>query len=503
MAIAGSQRRVNPTGTIWRECSVAVRFDQPNEAVVAANNIYGEPVAVNVGFGVTFNGGSSFTNGSLGLFSDPGVVADPVTGRMWISALGCTGGIGAVYKDAGSSVFSDICCIRSFSSIDKPLMAIGADGRQYVSYSILTGNCPRALWTGASSTPTDCPWPAGVRMEPLNHPGDCRWVGLGAMPVVLDTGRVVVVNLSRFESGDRIYNDLLPFVLYSDDDGATWLPDADVPVAVAEDSNIRYARPEDTPNGLDRNVNYPSIAVDPTDNSNVYVAFTARAESTLDAADRNTDVYLSRSTNGGLTFPDVPIHLVPLTDLLLTGQPGGLRGPDQVMPAIAVDACGGVNVLFYDDRHDADLNDSVHWYDLYFVRITGYGTPEQAIQQIRLTPTSFLLTPAAGFLGDYQHMAAAPPGAATPTATVYPAYIAMAKDANFQWTQQNCYMHKIQILCGESLGGYGGGEGALVFEKLCGDGVLDSDLNGDGSVDAGDQAMFCEIYDSEMAKWNE
>lgn len=148
MAIAGSQRRVNPTGTIWRECSVAVRFDQPNEAVVAANNIYGEPVAVNVGFGVTFNGGSSFTHGSLGLFSDPGVVADPVTGRMWISALGCTGGIGAVYKDAGSSVFSEICCIRSFSSIDKPLMAIGADGRQYVSYSILTGNCPRLCGRG-------------------------------------------------------------------------------------------------------------------------------------------------------------------------------------------------------------------------------------------------------------------------------------------------------------------------------------------------------------------
>lgn len=501
MAVVGPQRRVNPVGSTWRECSVAVRFSQPNEVVVAANRI-GSQVDPDVGYGVTLNGGVTFLNGNLLLGLDPGVSADPVTGRMWISAKACgVAGIGVVYKGPGSTTFSDICCaVQDAGILDKPLMGIGPDGRHFLSYTLSQhSGCDHGLWTAGTDTPTECSWPTPIRMEPVDYPGDCRWSGLGATPVVLSTGRVVVVNQDYDQpEGGWAYNDGLPFVVYSNDDGFIWLPIADTPVRAVEGATIQVAKATDTPYGIDRGNCMPAIAVDPS-NDDVYVAFYARADmDPTGEGDRNTDIYISQSLDGGQTFPGDPDsnQVLCLSDLMLTGEEGGFSGPDQVMPAIAVDACGGVDVLFYDDRNDPDFDDLDHWYDLYFVRIIGFGTPQQAIQQVRLTPQSFLLTPAAIFLGDYHHMAAAPPGPVAPIPTVYPAYIAMAKDGNNQWTQQNCYMHKIQILCTEMLGSWGDASSDSLFERLCSEGALDGDLNGDGVVDDLDAQVFCESYES-------
>ncbi|MCG3130714.1 MAG: hypothetical protein FLDDKLPJ_01485 [Phycisphaerae bacterium] len=120
--------------------------------------------------------------------------------------------------------------------------------------------------------------------------------------------------------------------------------------------------------------------------------------------------------------------------------------------------------------------------DVYDVRITGHGDPND-IQQVRLTPNSFTL-PTSGFLGDYHHMALT---GAQPT--LYPAYIAMHND------KPNGYVNKISILCLTELSVYAEGEedARALYEKLCTNGTIDADLNGDDVIDAEDEAVFIEM----------
>ncbi|MCQ3941536.1 MAG: hypothetical protein DPW19_10665, partial [cyanobacterium CYA1] len=116
----------------------------------------------------------------------------------------------------------------------------------------------------------------------------------------------------------------------------------------------------DTPYKVDRRNHAPSVAVDRDQSPNhVYVAFCARSAQ----GSTNTDIYIHKSEDRGESFPNQPQYLLQLTDTLL-GVEVGDTGVDQFVPAIAVDTCGGINVMFYDNRHDPDRTDGVELVDV-------------------------------------------------------------------------------------------------------------------------------------------
>ncbi len=496
-AVVGSRNRVNPSSEDWLECSVAARLTDHNELVVTANLTTGTP-----GFAcaISENGGADFGIEYFTLGRDSGAVVDPSTDRIWVSVLGpyaCTPCTSIAYRDPEDDVLSsDFYAAVDPSQVflDKPLMGISPGGRHFITYLQRPGEgCSHGAWSSYSDDPTDEQVWEPIKIEPDGGDG-CEFEGWGQKPVVLDDGRVVVV----FRGKDAGYNNDLPVVAYSDDDGLSWDPDDEEPVPVAESSDIEVIQPfqgngaGDTPEFIDERLCAPDIAVDRTTEPNdVYVSFYARAErGDATSGDHNSDVYISKSvdTGGVLSYPgNDPAYLVQLTDDML-GLTSYDDGPDQVMPSIAIDPCGGVSVVFYDNRNDPDWSDDEHWLDVYYVRITDYGG-DNDVQQVRLTPNSFQLSDV--FLGNYHHMAYA-----GPQPTLYPAYIA---------NHHNCYVNKVSILCSLDFAGYGGTEeeACAMFEKLSGDGVIDGDLNGDEAIDAEDAAIFYQTLETRKDRGGE
>ena len=525
IAVVAARDRVNWANEDWQECTVAARLGNKDELMVVAQNL-----TVGTRCAVSEDGGETFCYSCPLPFADPGVVVDPSTDRFWLSGVGaCTSPcLNVAWRDPGASTLAScnweypLCCqnvegdcedeeteeiewpcdlqpapvcvypavFRSAGFLDKPLMAIGSGGRHFTTYlhdpSSGACNTNRNAWAGYSDDPMDTQEWTDSRIEP-DDPVGCEFEGWGAKPVVLDDGRVVVV----FRGYDAGYNDGLPVVAYSDSDGESWLPNDDEPVPVAEGGNVVNVAPfnnsgsGDTPYYIDQRKCAPDIAVDrTTDRNDVYVAFYARAERNDDEeADKNSDIYISRSIDGGESFPgDNPNHLVQLTDEML-GLETDDDGPDQIMPSIAVDPCGGVNLVFYDNRDDDDRTDDDHWLDLYYVRITDYGG-DNDIQQVRLTPNSFTL-PSTHFLGHYHHMALA-----GPQPTLYPAW--MAIETLPTGTRRSCFVNKISIVCSEELSGFSGSEeeACALWEELVSSGRIEGDLDGDDDMDADDEEIF-------------
>jgi len=505
--IVGPQQQVNPNDQQWQECSVAGRLADKDEVVVCAQG----SDASGMYYAVSFDGGANFEAHTLWSDGkDSGLTVDPVSDRIWISFFGgCSHPeqcVSVAWKDPNDSEFDPF--YKAAYITDRPLMAIDPGlggsfpGRHYLLYSGMGGHHP--VWAARSDDPTDPNQPLWTPVRVAPDPNDpnipaSHYHGWGKMPVVLSDGRIAVVNTDY--SG--VYNDKLPYVVYSDDGGLDWKPDQLPPVKVAEGSAIQAAtRPPDvadTPGAIDRRHCAPAIAVDRTvtPNTDVYVAFYARAEPGPLDEDRNTDIYISRSSDRGETFPNPPDHLLQLTDDDLIGEPGGVSWPDQVMPALAIDGCGGVNVVFYDNRHDPNPADDKDWYDLYYVRITDFDTGEPSIYQARLTPESFLVSEAPNFLGDYHHMAVAGPQ----QRTVYTAYIACpllqpgGPGSSPEW-RNNCYLHQIRIFCLSDLNLDGDSDADdISLFTLAYEGQWElADLNEDGAIDEQDYALFWDVY---------
>ena len=138
---------------------------------------------------------------------------------------------------------------------------------------------------------------------------------------------------------------------------------------------------------------------------------------------------------------------------------------------IAVDGCGDLNIMFYDNRNDPDLTDSIELVDVYFAHITGFGTLTPTITQRRLTPVSFRVdnlgqNSEPAFLGDYQNLAASANGK-----TIYAAYIARDSADPVNGTV-SCYAHRIIVKC---------------------PGLL-ADFSGDGRVTQADATQFMVAF---------
>jgi hypothetical protein len=224
------------------------------------------------------------------------------------------------------------------------------------------------------------------------------------------------------------------------------------------------------------------------------VAFPARSA----PGSPNADIYIFRSDDGGQTFPmDTPGYFLHLTDAML-GLAATADGPDQVLPAIEIDGCGGVNLLFYDNRHDPDLTDADDYVDAWYARIVGFASGSPSVAHARLTSQTFP-TPIGNpdFLGHYQQLAAAGPA----RRRLYIPYIVNEYDsASGEW-RVNCYAHRVQInrcLSDMNLSGASEPEDITLFESAYLAQDSTADLNEDGSVDGTDAALF---YDAHAAGW--
>lgn len=502
----------------WLEPTVAAARSQDDKCTICAIH-YLDPSLVATSCRTTLDGGVTFEQLQtlVDIWGDPGLVVDPATDRIWLTGNGQAftpnqNYIMGVWKEPNDPNFDPGEVRRIVGNFkDKPLPAIGlAPGgstmRFHVVYEGVLGDPNSPVWAAFTDDPYSDPNSLWLerRVEPTSNDPGPDYQNRGAMPVVTDLGRVVVANRG-FQATGQPYNDGLPYVVYSEDpNGVDWLPDDPNDAGVAQNSGIVIAQTIDTDN-LDRRSHFPAIAVRhrPNDDDFVYVAFYARKDLDDDApVDRNTDIYIALSTNDGQTFPTDAQHLLQLTDELIGIDPNDVTssGPDQLMPAVAVDGCGGVNVMFYDNRNPDGLSpDDGHWWDAWFVRITNFG-PNPTIFQRRLTDASFrYLAP----LGDYHHMAAG-----GPKPVVYPAYIAMRESSPGNWNLFNCYTRKIRILClsdGNQSGDPDPEDVSLFLSAFDearsnrsgsghADAVRRADLTADGVVDLRDYDLFWDQY---------
>mgnify|MGYP000155486133 CR=1 FL=1 len=536
--VISAATRVNPLGTEFVECSCAASRLSVNEVAVIAGviGVNGVLPYDGVAVGISLNGGATFAttiptmpytapnSDNLGYGLDTFISSERDSGRIWFGGLIDTK-LRVTFRDPGESTWLNhgyVDHVHPGSFRDRPSMGVGylppAMGTEKVYYLMSKGR-PGAgcsgenpFWCAQTTVAQPLPiWPTPVLMQPDSpDAGDnpCNYDGWANQPVVLNDGTVVVVAADADpDLGGRL-NENRPYVIrYVYDETVSpprqrWFPengdgiligDLSIPPIQATQVSAPSTATNDAPWGIDRLKCSPSIAVDYSKNPEwVYVAFYARAVAGDLNQDLNTDIYIARSTDGGATFLNA--NIVHLTDQMLGINNAVARGPDQLVPAIAVDCSGAVSLVYYDNRNDSDNNYAGDWCDVYYTRIKGIGSANLSVlNPVRLTPAKFPID--ATFLGDYHTLAPAGPNAQA----IYTAYIAREYDAGSQtWSDRNCYVRKITpspCLADLNLNGSAdvGDFDDFVDAFLAED--VGADLNQDLLVDSDDVTTFMISYD--------
>ncbi len=203
---------------------------------------------------------------------------------------------------------------------------------------------------------------------------------------------------------------------HSDNGGQSWvLPSSDPTKArLADDDaqveNIAWGNPPGNPAYY---FNSPILAADPTNPNNVYMVFTGRAESQTNQ--NNIDIFIAKSSDGGVNFSGTAgeggdgFRVVRLTDHDLGDDLGPSAWAVQFHPSIAIDAWGGIHILYY-----AGWLVSGHW--TYKVRLASIPSIDlqhhPSASTVDITTHSFTLedpsmTPwikeGRAFIGDYMN----------------------------------------------------------------------------------------------------
>lgn len=523
-AQVGPQVRVdtlNPNSGV--ETAIAVSRINSLEVVAAAIDWrLGINEGPRIGYAITRNGGASFAMedyirlpvghplAAVKWEVDPFAAADPVTGDIWVGGVVIQGatdpsGVFVARKALGAGVLGPTTVVTSNpggavqQADDKPLMAIGVrpgsttQTNLYIVFSrkfdvhllgSAFGLCTSVHLILARSRNAGLTW--DIRnVAPTPHPVppttfNCQYNGLGAAPVVLASGRLVVV----WRDGSSPYDgDYL--AVYSDDEGDTW---SSPPWNLFPDPPVRKALVTDIA-GKFRLPSLPGIAVDPV-NDDVYAVVSARKS----VVSNNLDVWVTRSTDGGVTFAAPERLVLDETDLEYA--------PDQIMPWIAIDRADGVaamNILYYDTRHHPVLDsNTVAYLDAYHARIKGWGSGNWQIVNTRLTPTTFdtsvqyeayILDPINNadfdqFIGDYQMIDAA-------GCHIYPNYMSL------QTATRHYFMHHITSSCDADMDGnsaVNAADASLFQNSLYPTGDPLADLNRNGAVTAADVTAFLGAY---------
>jgi hypothetical protein len=210
-------------------------------------------------------------------------------------------------------------------------------------------------------------------------------------PTILGTGCLEAAVPAVAANGDLYvaWNDcnqgVREIVRKSNDGGASFQP------AVAAASGL--ANPPNPLVGSKFHVNgpFPAIATDPTNPMNVYVTWSSNNGAS------QTDVFLSRSLDGGATWSSTPVRV----------NDDAIGNPrDQFFPWIAVRADGSVLVTWGDDRLDL-MNAGGKLYDLFAAESLDNGASFEPNVRVTANSSNPDLDGFGGtFLGDYWGLSA-------------------------------------------------------------------------------------------------
>jgi hypothetical protein len=131
---------------------------------------------------------------------------------------------------------------------------------------------------------------------------------------------------------------------------------------------------------------FPAIATDPMNPDNIYVTWSS------DNGPSQTDVFVSRSLNGGVTWNATPVRV----------NDDALDNPrDQFFPWIAVASDGAVRVMWGDDRLDLE-NDGGKLYDIFMAESHDNGESFGPNVRVTTEPSDPDFDGFGGtFIGDY------------------------------------------------------------------------------------------------------
>jgi hypothetical protein len=254
-------------------------------------------------------------------------------------------------------------------NVDKPLLAVGPSTS--TGPDLLAVVFSRTHWTisgehlramTSTSSPLGDTWSSQFAVGP----GTNGTLGGCATPLILQNGTNIGRWVVGYQSGHE-ENATIASAVYRNL-GDSW----------ANSTGPTQARNPGNPGGAletivafgglgagAANTGCLGMAVDPANAQRVYMAFCATTDST--GEDTNGDIFIAQSTDGGETFPGSQVLHITDADL------GETSGRAQFMPAITVDANGGVNILYYSARLD-QTSPAKWYYQAKYARVGSFVT---------------------------------------------------------------------------------------------------------------------------------
>jgi len=449
----GPQIRIDTGGPAWANettASAAERF--PNRIVTGWND-YRESPDIRTGFGVSFDGGLSWSDSvfrplppfQASVEGDPMVAHDDRTGTLWIGAISFaqSGGIYVARLDPGATEFNPPVMAQT-GPTDKGWMAAGPrpgepdSTRLYCAYNL------GLIWSDDMGDTWTDPVSLGS--------------GIGFLPRVGPRGEVYVAYWD-FGAGVKLKRSLDGGASFTDHTIATRMD-----VWGTQDGS-RFPGGFRVPS-----INY--LDVDPNDGTLYAVYFDTSDIDPGPPTRWNVDLYFTKSVDLGTSWSTPEV-------INQDGSPTG----DQFFPWIEVSSNGRLDIVWLDSRN-VDQPDggpgSTAMLDAYYMYSTDSG---DTWTEARLTPKTWS-SDGVSFIGDYLGMAVA-------GNRVYPVYIQMDPGGD-----QNIYTNVIEFpLCPWDCGDGDGSVGIVDLLALLGAwGELECDVDGDGIVGIVD---FLEL----LANW--
>lgn len=373
--VIGPSFRPFPHSATQSEVDVTTQTGSSNIIFAAWNSFgpsfYGTGYTASIDGGVTWAGShQTFTPNS----GDPANWIWPI-GSTWAGRFGHSVIQGAAYSNTNGSTWTGQVNFPGASGFDKNLSAVDD-----VSGSSYFGRA-HTVWTNFSGTYTyrivisyttdgGVSWSTAAPVSPPTSPGhhhqgcDVR-VGPG--------GVVHVVWANCTTNGQNSTEDSLGYAR-STDGGVTWV------FASNHVADMNGIRTSNLVNGIRCN-GFPRLDIDKTGGPRNGWLYVVAAEKNFAPALDNSDVVLMRSTDNGATWTRTRVNQ-------------DASGKLNYMPAVRVDECGGVNVVYYDQRNVTSTQAEV-----YLSRSMNGGT---TWTDIKASDHSFTPAPIAGLAGGYQ-----------------------------------------------------------------------------------------------------
>jgi hypothetical protein len=315
-------------------------------------------------------------------------------------------------------------------------------------------------------------WPADNLFDvKRDNPTECDDPGIAAMPVIVETGphtgRLIVAYWGQ-EGG---HNADPARVLYRNPD-LQW---SEAPIIINQilqsgvPTDVGAVNHSHVPGEYVFNT-APGIAIDRASND-IYVVFSGEV-----TGEGNPDLFVTRlvvdQVTGVISY--LPALVLRLTDTML----GETAGAAQIMPALAIDQYGGLNILYYSINGDGIITPK-------YLRIRSFAVPLTTPLVVRQLAAPFSAPPGR-FIGDYQ-------GIATGGCLVYPCYMAHAEGQ-----VPSIFVNRINLCIADvSIDGDVNSLDLAAFASSYIASSPEADLDQDSAVDASDLLLFQQGYTCE------